>query len=246
VHAHRIEVLDRADDDHVVRFVAHHLELELFPADHRLFDEHAVHGREIETAQDSAAQLLDVVGDAAARTAEGERRPDHQRVSDARRELLGILGAGRVGRPRNLDADAVHAVLEELPVFRGLDGLVIRADQLHAVTFERAVFVQRDGEIDPGLASHRRQDRVGLLALDDPLQELRRERLDVGPVRELRISHDRRRVRVDEDDPVSLVFQRLAGLRSGIVELDCLPDDDGPGTDDENGMEVGPFRHWRA
>ena len=50
VHAHRIEVLDRADDDHVVRLVAHHLELELFPADHRLFDEDAMDRREVEAA----------------------------------------------------------------------------------------------------------------------------------------------------------------------------------------------------
>ena len=33
VHAHRVEVLDRADDDAVVLAVAHHLHLELFPAD---------------------------------------------------------------------------------------------------------------------------------------------------------------------------------------------------------------------
>ncbi len=35
VHAHRIEVLDRADDHDVVRVIAHHLELELLPAEQR-------------------------------------------------------------------------------------------------------------------------------------------------------------------------------------------------------------------
>ena len=40
VHAHRVDVLDRADDHHVVVAVAHHLELELAPADHRLLDQH--------------------------------------------------------------------------------------------------------------------------------------------------------------------------------------------------------------
>ena len=42
VHAHGVDVLDRADDDGVVRAVAHHLELELLPAEDRLLDEHAV------------------------------------------------------------------------------------------------------------------------------------------------------------------------------------------------------------
>ena len=34
MHAHRIEVLDRADDDAIVLLVAHHFHLELFPAEH--------------------------------------------------------------------------------------------------------------------------------------------------------------------------------------------------------------------
>ncbi len=34
VHAHRIEVLDRADDDAIVLLVAHHLHLEFLPAEH--------------------------------------------------------------------------------------------------------------------------------------------------------------------------------------------------------------------
>ena len=41
VHAHRIDVFDRADDDEVVGDVAHHLELEFLPADDGLFDEHS-------------------------------------------------------------------------------------------------------------------------------------------------------------------------------------------------------------
>ena len=40
VDAHRIEVLDRADDHDVVGVVAHHLELELAPAEHRLLEQH--------------------------------------------------------------------------------------------------------------------------------------------------------------------------------------------------------------
>ena len=44
VHAHRIEVLDRADDHDVVVAVAHHLELELLPADDAPLDQHLVTG----------------------------------------------------------------------------------------------------------------------------------------------------------------------------------------------------------
>ena len=44
VHAHRIEVLDRADDDAVVAAVAHDLHLEFLPAEHRFLEQHFVVG----------------------------------------------------------------------------------------------------------------------------------------------------------------------------------------------------------
>ncbi len=66
VHAHGIEVLDRADDDDVVFRVAHHLKLVFFPAEHRFFDQRFVHRREIEAASQNFQQLFAVVGDAAA------------------------------------------------------------------------------------------------------------------------------------------------------------------------------------
>ena len=76
VHAHRVHVLDRADDDEVVGDVAHHLELEFLPADDRLLDQDLVDGAQVEAAARELAELLDVVGDAAADAAQGERRPD--------------------------------------------------------------------------------------------------------------------------------------------------------------------------
>jgi hypothetical protein len=50
VHAHRVEVLDRADDDAVVLLVAHDLHLELFPAEQRLLDQAARASARVEAA----------------------------------------------------------------------------------------------------------------------------------------------------------------------------------------------------
>ena len=61
--------------------------------------------------------------------------------------------------------------------------------------------------------------------------------------RELRVGHDRRRVRVDEDDLVALLAERLGALRPGVVELAGLADDDRPGADDEDLLEVVAARH---
>ncbi len=53
----------------------------------------------------------------------------------------------------------------------------------------------------------------------------------------LGVGHDRRRVRVDQDDPVALLLQRLARLGSGVIELAGLPDDDGAGADDQDAFD---------
>ena len=103
--------------------------------------------------------------------------------------------------------------------------------------------MQRLGEVERGLAAERRQQRVGALALDHLAHGLGQQRLDVGRGRELRVGHDRRRVRVDEHDLVALLEQHLAGLRAGVVELGRLADHDRAGAEDEDLVEVVAPRH---
>ena len=88
--------------------------------------------------------------------------------------------------------------------------------------------------VERGLPAHRRQQRVRALDRDDLLDHLPGDRLDVGRVGHVGIGHDRRRIRVDEDDAIALLAQRLAGLRAGIIELARLADDDRAGADDQD------------
>ena len=105
-------------------------------------------------------------------------------------------------------------------------------------------FVERAGggeihrEVERGLAADRRQQRVGTFALDDRREHLRRQRLDVGAVGQLRVGHDRRRIAVDEDHLEPFGAQRLARLAAGVVELARLPDDDRAGADDEDAFQI--------
>ena len=83
----------------------------------------------------------------------------------------------------------------------------------------------------------------GPLLGDDLGDDFRRDRLDIGRIRQVRIGHDRRRVGVDEDDPVAFLLQRLAGLRAGIVEFASLADDDRTRADDEDRFDVLALWH---
>ena len=204
VHAHRIDVLDGADDDAVVRAVADHLHLEFLPAEHAFLDQHLVGRRGVEAAGDDLLEFLAVVGDAAAGAAEREARPDDRRQADLGERLArlvqrcarwrfsgsrcrsrpsrrGISAGPRRGRsPRPARRSARRRSRSSTPCGR----------ELHRG-------VQR------GLAAHGRQQRVRLLARDDLLDDLRRDRLDIGGIRQIRIGHDRRRVGVDQDRPGS-------------------------------------------
>ena len=64
------------------------------------------------------------------------------------------------------------------------------------------------------------------LAVDDRRQRAARQRLDVRAPDQLRVRHDRRRVRVDQHHVVAERGQRLGALGARVVELAGLADDD--------------------
>src|SRR5205809_3504048 len=75
VNAHRVEVLDRADDDDVVAAVANHLELELVPAQQGLLDQYLPHRTLGEGPLEESFELGPGPCGAAAVATEGEGRP---------------------------------------------------------------------------------------------------------------------------------------------------------------------------
>ena len=148
--------------------------------------------------------------------------------------------------PRRSQADLVHRLPEQLTILGLGDRLLAGADQLDAVALEDTRAGERHRDIERRLAAHCRQQRLRPLPGDDLGDHFRGDRLDIGRVGQLRVGHDRRRVRVDQHDPVAFAFQRLAGLRAGIIEFAGLPDHDRAGADDQDGVEVGAPRHSRS
>ena len=105
------------------------------------------------------------------------------------------------------------------------------------------MMMQVHRSVEAGLATEGWQQGVGSFLLDDLGDHLPGDRFNVGPIRRLRIGHDRGRIRIDEDDLVALFAEGLARLRAGIIELARLTNDNGTRTDDEDLAEVGTFRH---
>ena len=238
VHAHRIEVLDRADDHDVVGVVAHDLELELVPAAHRLLDQHLADRRLGEAALDLRAELLRRVGEAAAVAAERERRPDDRRQRDPDQ----IVARRDDARRRHSQAAAFDGRLEELAILGTLDRVDLRADQLDAELVEDARLLQLAREVERRAAAHRREQRIGTLPAQHRGHALDVERLEIRAVGEARIRHDRRRVRVDDDRAEAVLAQDLQRLGARVVELRRLADDDRAGPDQADRLQVAASR----
>ena len=144
---------------------------------------------------------------------------------------------------RTGESDLAHGDAEQFAVLRHADGFARCTDQLNAIFLEHTAVGQIERAVERSLAAHRRQQRVGLFLGDDLLDHARIDRLDIDRIRRFRVGHDRRRVRVDQDHPIALGFQRLAGLGPGVIELASLADDDRPSPDDEDGAEISSFWH---
>ena len=245
MHAHRIEVLDGADNDAIVLVVADHFHLELFPTDHRLFDQHLFGGRGLESAGHDRFELFTVVGDTAAGAAHRERRTDDDRIAVLGGDGVRLFETARDLRFRTLEADLAHRVPEQLAVFGHVDGGARGGDELHAVLLEYAFAHEVECGVECCLATHRGQQGVGLFLLDDPRDGLPVDRLDVDGIRHLRVRHDRGGIGVHQDDAVALLAERLARLGAGVIELTGLPDNDGAGADDQDALDVSSFGHSR-
>ena len=245
MNSHRIDILDRAYDDAVVRAVADHLHFVLFPAEDRFLDQHLFRRRSPEPAANDVLELLGIIGDPAAGPAQRKGWPDDGGKSYCPERIDRFGERTDKTAFRRCQPDFVHRLPEQLAIFGLEDGRFAGADQFDAMALEDARAGECHCGIEGRLAAHCRQQRLRPLTGDDLGDHVGGDRLDIGRVGQLRVGHDRRRVRIHQDDPISLAFQCLARLRAGIVEFAGLPDNDRPGADDQNTVEIAPPRHSR-
>ena len=79
VDAHRIQILDAADNHDVVRLIAHHLEFKFLPPEQRLFDQDLGDRTGFQSAFADGGVFLRVVRDSPSTAAQGEGRSDDSR-----------------------------------------------------------------------------------------------------------------------------------------------------------------------
>ena len=232
--AHGVEVLDGADDLHVIVHITHHFEFELLPTQDAFFDEQLLGGREIQAALADGLELFNVVGDASAAAPHRERRSDDGRKPSPLQQLPGLIHGVCKAPAAGLQAQFVHQRLEDFPVLSAHDGRGLRPDEFHAVLLQNTTLMRFHGQVQCRLAAHRRKNRVRLFGLDDFFEHRQREWLDVGCIRPRWVRHDAGGVGIQQDRADAFFAKGLQGLRSRVVKLTGLPDLDGAATKDED------------
>ena len=116
VDSHGVEILDGADDGHVVLEIAHHFKLEFLPAQDAFFQQHLIHRAFGERPGEFLLELLLTKRHGPARTAQregGALKIIGKPMSRAAAQPLAHRGDDLA--PRQVQADLAHRPLEKVP-----------------------------------------------------------------------------------------------------------------------------------
>ena len=241
--SHGIHILDKAYGDHVVVLIADNLKLQLLPAGYGFFYENLSDQTGRQTSLANGAEFIFIIYKAAAGTAHGVGGTKNYGITE-------LIGNGqcfvyRVGNlaAGNLDAQSVHGLFEFDTILAAFDGIYLNTDNLDIILVQYTCLRQLGAEVQSGLSAQVGKECIRPFLLDHCSQSLHIKRFDVGYIRHFGICHDRCRIGVDQNDLISKASESLAGLCAGIIELAGLTDNDRSGADNENLVNVCPFRH---
>ena len=82
MYAHRVNIFDKADGDHLTFLIADDFQFKLFPSDHRFLDQNLVDQRGLQSAFADHLQFLHIVDEASSGSAHGVSRTKNNRVTD--------------------------------------------------------------------------------------------------------------------------------------------------------------------
>ena len=120
--------------------------------------------REVEAARQDLQHLFTVVSNAAARAAQRERRTDDDREANLAGKVESVFQIVCQCGLRNVEADLLHRIFEEQPVFSLLDRSQLRADELNIVFFEDAGIGEFHREVERSLSTHGRKQSEAAFA----------------------------------------------------------------------------------
>ena len=241
IHGDRISAVDACAldmfhdaRDQDVGAVAHCIHFDLL-AGHVFVDQDRMF---LGVAVDLADILIDILvrdGDPHAGSAQNVRRPDKYRISQTSSYLLGFLGGEDCIALRPADTASAQYLIKTLTILRSVHVVRIRSED------RNAHFHECFRQFDRSLATELDYSAVRFLCAHYVLHILRSQRLEIKPVRNIKVRGDGLRVVVDNDGLIPCLLECPGTVYGAEVEFDSLSDPDRARTQDEHLRGLTPF-----
>ena len=138
MHAHGIDIFNKADGYHLIFRITHNLKFKLFPADNRFFYQYLSNKARGKTPTGDSAYLGNIIGHAASGSSHSIGRAYNNRPTKPVRNRHGIFNTMRNFALRHFNSQFQHCFLESQPVFPALDGIRLHTDYLDIEFFKYA------------------------------------------------------------------------------------------------------------
>ena len=145
--AHGVQVLNGADDHHIIISVPHHFKLEFLPADYRFFQHDLMNQAGIEPPGRQPFKVLAIVGHTAASATQGKARTHYNRIADPVCNLTGAFHVHDNPAFWHAESNTRHGFSEQVPVFSFLDHLGRCPDHLDLEPIQHTHFSHLDCRI---------------------------------------------------------------------------------------------------
>ena len=209
--------------DHHIDAIGDAIDLDLSTL-HVTVNQYRMIRRDLYRTAHVVAQLVFVIDDFHRTAAQYVGRANHDRITD--------IGCTDNCIIQIRDADALRArnlglgkhFIETLTVLGPVD-IIDRSPE-----YLDPGFLQGSREIDGRLAAKLDDDSLRFFLIDDVEYVLGRQRLEIQPVRDIKVRGDGLRVIVDDDGLNAHLFERPDRVNRAVIELDTLSDADRAGT----------------
>ena len=162
MHAHRVKILDGADDNHVADVVTHHLKLVFLPTHDALFDEHLVHWRSLESYGKVVLKIFCFFYKSTTCSSQCVGSTDDEWETNFLGDFFALKHGGCGIAFADPYTNLLHQCFEFLAVFCSINGFNIYADHAYPVIFPNSCFVAVYGQIQGSLPSHGRKHCINV------------------------------------------------------------------------------------